>query len=302
MKLFAQTLLLVAVSCAAVLTVQADTVVLDPQADNWINSCSNGCTVNNGDNVYLRVRTSWWGNPREVKNFRTLLQFDLSALPTDPALIKDATLGLYYYQWAHGDPAGRTYNVYRLVNSWDETTSTWQARYDDGLKDVIYWDSYWAGEPAYKPGGGDFDEMVYAEAVVPASTDEWMTWDVTGLLKEWVGGDYANDGLIIADADEIESDPGTGAVSLHAHFRSREYSNSAYWPYLEVETRDFPLGDMNCDGTLSFLDIDPFVLAIDSRDDYEAEYPDCDYYNADCNEDGTVSFLDIDPFVELLDG
>lgn len=59
-------------------------------------------------------------------------------------------------------------------------------------------------------------------------------------------------------------------------------------------------GDMNCDGVLSYADINPFVLAISSEAAYYALYPTCNWQNADCNTDGVVSYADINPFVALL--
>jgi len=215
---------------------QADTVTLAPGSDNWISSCSSGATVNNGDMGELRVRASWWGSPgnREPKNFRSLLTFDLGAVPADAELITSATVGLYYFDKPHADPAGRTYEVHSLTNAWMEMGSTWQARDNYDQPDPVYWDSYHAGIPAYQPGGGDFAATAYASAQVPADVNEWMTWDVTVLVKEWVDGTSDNFGLLIKDGDEIESDPGGGTVSYNARFRSREYADSAFRPFLEV--------------------------------------------------------------------
>ena len=64
----------------------------------------------------------------------------------------------------------------------------------------------------------------------------------------------------------------------------------------------FPLGDLNCDGTLNNFDIDPFVLALTDAPGYAAAYPECDVMLADMNEDGSVNNFDIDPFVALLTG
>jgi|GEM_PF-193999 len=61
-------------------------------------------------------------------------------------------------------------------------------------------------------------------------------------------------------------------------------------------------GDANCDGAVTFDDIDPFVLALSGRDGYEAQFPECDWLSADCNGDGTVNFDDIDPFVARIGG
>jgi len=59
-------------------------------------------------------------------------------------------------------------------------------------------------------------------------------------------------------------------------------------------------GDLNCDGSVTFADIDPFVLALSGQAAYESQYPGCRWLNADCNADGDVTFADIDAFVALL--
>ena len=228
---------LVVLCClTAAAPVWAATVTFEPIGDNWISSCSSGCSVNNGGMDELRIRSSWWGSPgnREPKNFRSLLSFDLGSLPANEDLITGATLGLYYFSKPHDNPAGRTYQVHRMTNSWDELGSTWQARDDYDEPTPFYWDSYHAGVPAYQPGGGDFASPAYASAVIPADVGRWVTWDVADLAKEWVAGTHDNVGLLIKDAVEIELDPGGGAVSYLARFRSGEYDDPAYRPCLEV--------------------------------------------------------------------
>jgi len=61
------------------------------------------------------------------------------------------------------------------------------------------------------------------------------------------------------------------------------------------------LGDMDCDGTLSFADINPFVLALSYPAEYGPTFPECSIYNADINGDGSVDFGDINPFVALFE-
>lgn len=60
------------------------------------------------------------------------------------------------------------------------------------------------------------------------------------------------------------------------------------------------IADINCDNSIDFGDINPFVSAIQGEVDYYLEYPDCNWLNADCNEDGTISLGDINPFVDIL--
>lgn len=52
-------------------------------------------------------------------------------------------------------------------------------------------------------------------------------------------------------------------------------------------------GDVDLDGSVTFLDINPFIGVLSSNGS-QAE--------ADCNCDGTVDFLDIQPFIDILAG
>lgn len=230
-----QNLMVVSAILAAVATTQADTVRLEPTADNWISSCSSGSTVNNGTDDYLRVRSSWWGpaGAKEPKNFRSLLQFELSSLPGDSSLIAEARLGLYYFSAPHADPAGRTYDVYAVTHDWSETGATWQARENYDQASPTYWDGYSAGTPTYQPGGADIEALSVASAIVPAATDTWMTWDVSDLLAGWIDNPSSRHGLLVKDANEVAANPG-GNISHHAQFRSREFSDPTLRPYLEV--------------------------------------------------------------------
>jgi len=62
------------------------------------------------------------------------------------------------------------------------------------------------------------------------------------------------------------------------------------------------VGDLNCDGVISFGDINPFVLALTNPTLWQATYPDCDLDAGDINTNGTFGFDDINPFVLLLSG
>lgn len=53
------------------------------------------------------------------------------------------------------------------------------------------------------------------------------------------------------------------------------------------------LGDVNCDGAVNLLDVDPFVTLLTS-----GGYVD----KADMNQDGAVDLLDVQPFVDALTG
>ena len=57
-------------------------------------------------------------------------------------------------------------------------------------------------------------------------------------------------------------------------------------------------GDMNCDGRVTFTDIDLFVAALAGESAWT--HAPCPWLNADCNHSGTVTFADIDPFVAVI--
>jgi len=61
-------------------------------------------------------------------------------------------------------------------------------------------------------------------------------------------------------------------------------------------------GDLNCDGEVTFADINPFVQIMTDLPGWQAANPDCPLSNGDINGDGQVGFADINPFVSLLTG
>jgi hypothetical protein len=74
---------------------------------------------------------------------------------------------------------------------------------------------------------------------------------------------------------------------------------------LHLEPQPHRAGDLNCDGTVDFADINPFVLLLSNAPAWQAAFPGCPMINGDINDDGTygqASFGDINPFVALLSG
>jgi hypothetical protein len=57
-------------------------------------------------------------------------------------------------------------------------------------------------------------------------------------------------------------------------------------------------GDMNCDGSVTFADIDAFVEALSGRENWT--HDPCPWSNGDCSGDGEVTFADIDGFVTRI--
>lgn len=60
------------------------------------------------------------------------------------------------------------------------------------------------------------------------------------------------------------------------------------------------LGDLNCDESVDFNDVDSFVLALSDINGYRFENPNCNWMAGDINLNGSVDFDDIDPFVTCI--
>jgi hypothetical protein len=129
--------------------------------------------------------------------------------------------------------------------------------------------------------------------------------DAAGLLGQnryldnWAGNrDGLLRGNIRSDFSRYVDASGQMTLLVYAERRNDE----TFHDYLSVavSTTVVP-GDMNCDGQVSFADINPFVLALTDPVAWQAMYP-CSILNGDINEDGLVNFRDINPFVALLVG
>jgi hypothetical protein len=102
----------------------------------------------------------------------------------------------------------------------------------------------------------------------------------------------ANDIRILAWAQQPAA---SGAEGQGGIWNARMVS----WPLSPLPPR-YELGDLNCDGLVSFDDVNAFVMALSDPAGYPNQYPNCDLLNGDCDRDGDVDFDDIDPFVALL--
>lgn len=94
---------------------------------------------------------------------------------------------------------------------------------------------------------------------------------------------------------------GDGGHIAFLAMKPLEQGQAAYYLYLlapAVQAR----GDSNCDGEITFGDIDPFVQQLGEPSGYVQSNPLCNVRTGDTNCDGVVTFADIDPFVSFLGG
>lgn len=133
---------------------------------------------------------------------RTYLYFPLEVHPG--ALVPIATLSVYVDDFWPG-PGGASIAVYPVLEDWTVEGVNWY--------DINAWPSL--GAPT---------------ATTRVTSEEgWFTWDVTGLVGEWVSGARPNYGLALAAADpDAVTDNWAAARRLSA-------DNPATLPYLTFE-------------------------------------------------------------------
>ena len=210
---------------------------------------------------------------------------------------------------------------------------------DDGTGDALYatgaiedttigttWSSVakWSGSAwtgfAYLNGYGDIQACVSDITMFDDGTGPALF--ATGLFESLAtkgdkplplnGVAKFQDGIVSAVGSGLSSSTGSrwqpwGKV-LHvfddgfgdALFFGGEFVGAGGHPAMSLARWGLLPADMNCDGRVDSLDIDPFVLAITDPTAYGNTYPYCSIGLADLNRDGEVSELDITSFVERL--
>ena len=134
--------------------------------------------------------------------------------------------------------------------------------------------------------GTDYDQItVYGNSITegtirvnlngfqPSSGDTFLLIDATGIRSGSPEFDFSNAAL-------------TGGLAW-------DTSNFLIDGTIGVVGESFLLGDVNCDGNVNLLDVQPFVDLIASGGFS---------IKADINQDGVVNLLDIGPFVAVLSG
>ena len=152
---------------------------------------------------------------------RALIKFDLSSFNPLGSPVAEAKLHL----WISDSGAQQVMSgeVYGVSRHWEEATATWSAPWRqvgcDGVPD-------------------DRQPTNVATANVP--TAEWVVWDVTSLVQEWVSGEKPNEGMLLI---------GKGQLSREVRFRSSEEEKD-HRPKLEVTFyRMPPTGTPTATGT-----------------------------------------------------
>ncbi|MCO5197204.1 MAG: DNRLRE domain-containing protein [Anaerolineae bacterium] len=145
----------------------ADSTTLIASQATWIDQDK---PTENKDNSNLEVKD----DTNEPKDRHTLVQFDLSALPTN-ADISSALLGMH----VQTNKNTLTVNVNQATGSWNEATVTWNTA------------------PAAGTNYGSF---------IPDPKDVYIDTDITALVTGWVDGSITNNGLRLTGTSPNDGD------------------------------------------------------------------------------------------------
>ncbi len=126
-------------------------------------------------------------------NMRGWIQFELSTIRRD-ALLVEAQLKLRVWtktvvdpKTNTGDPTGRIYAGYRILEPWTELGVTWRNQPRFTTEDGAY--------SRVPPGRAGWN---------PNASVLWMEWDVRGIVSKWLSGS-SNFGFAILDVSENSS-------------------------------------------------------------------------------------------------
>jgi hypothetical protein len=185
------------------------TVSIGGYEDTYVNQGIYSDT-NYSDEPLIRTYT-WPAN--NVAN-RGFIRWDLSGIP-DNATVANATLWLYNVAAGVSGDNAYTVSVAKVIGvPPDPARATWN-RYD-GL-------SSW-------PGGQNGGAAAMASAESSATIGKmprWVSWDVTGMVQDWVAGPETAFGMV------IDADPSASADSKR-YFASREYPDLLSRPRLLI--------------------------------------------------------------------
>lgn len=141
---------------------------------------------------------------------RSYLWFPLLAAIPANATVNTASLELYVSDWPFGGSS--TMGVYRVTQDWNESFS-------------------WGTRPATELTALDTTS-------ISSDARDWSTWDVTGVVQEWVQGSSANHGFMVAGAPAPDSLAGEGWACAAL---GRTSDDAAHAPRLVITYAQVPV-------------------------------------------------------------
>jgi len=146
-----------------------------------------------------------WAGSYSAGVYRSLLQFNLSAIPAGAGNVS-AKLNLWHL---YENAAAMTLHAYPLTSSWDEGTGVSNPATCPG--DGATWYETTGGH-SWSSQGGDFDASTASSQVSIAANEapQWDSFDVSSLVSKWVSGQAPNLGFLVkSDNEALVDGPAT---------------------------------------------------------------------------------------------
>jgi hypothetical protein len=140
---------------------------------------------------------------------RPLLKFDVSSIPPGTT-ITSAVLMLYMYE-EHGGSGD--YVAYETTTAWAQASATWNLA---------------ATGQSWTTSGGDYNPAaeICRVAKNPTAVNDWMSFDITAAVQQWINSPAGNLGIIIKADNE--------AALIANRFHSSDYVTQSLHPKLVV--------------------------------------------------------------------
>jgi hypothetical protein len=275
---------------------QGDTITIQPLKDNTLYQSTSG-TLSNAKGDYFFVGLTAQSSNR-IR--RGLLNFNIAGAIPAGSTINNVSLRLWC---STGVSGGIDIELHKLLQDWGEGTSNAGGEEGSGgtaTTGDATWVHTFRTTQLWTTVGGTFSPTISAVQNVNDSP-VYFTWTSTPQfvadVQGWLDNPATNFGWILKSSEA----PG-GATAKR--FNTREFSDPTLRPALTISfsppAPPVLLGDMNCDSSVNLADVDPFVLALISPDEYAAAFPGCDLQHANMNADSTVDALDIDGFIGAM--
>lgn len=260
--------------------------------------------------ITIATRLDVWGTQDGSRFPGRYRAPSLGCLAVDP---NNGTLYYVYFDTTNIDANGRNVNLYFTKSTMQGAAGSWS------VPVVINGDTLPAGDQYFNwlecdsqgrlhmvfndtRGIAQVDDTINGlhNCYYSYSDDGGATWHESRLTPSaWNSN---NDGLNRTD-QFIGDYLGLAVAGNRAYpcYLSTQNGNPDIFVHAIVHPPAVVPGDMNCDGVVDILDINPFILALGDPAGYAAAWPDCNILNGDINGDGDVDILDINPFIALID-
>ena len=176
--------------------VQAETIDLAVLMDASISNYQYNGNLNNGG-----INTMYFGKATDGSSWDMLLKFDLTELE-NVEYVEDATLNLFFSFSMTGSALQMDASL--ITENWDESSVTWNNQPNAAIS-------------------------AFSSAVIDGYSDvfKWFSIDITDAINAWKNGSSADYGILL-------SSPTEALKNQVMQFRSSEYSQSVYHPYVTV--------------------------------------------------------------------